>query len=132
MYYANARLYIHLQAFVHMYVYTYIHKYSYIYLHISQNYLLTYDTPQHTLKLTTTICTYEYVYICTYTYKKNLQHVRCLTYALSPLHSLFPLNFSVCLPLTLFHGFSLEVCAPYHTLFNTLNYTHCNAPCHTH
>jgi len=43
----------------------------------------------------------------------------------------FSLNFSVCLPLTIFHGSSLQVCTPYHTLFNTWNYTHRKAPCQT-
>ena len=63
---------------------------------------------------------YVYIYIHKYSYiYLHISQNYLLTYALSLVHSLFPLNVSVCLPLTLFHGFLLEVCAPYYTLFNT-------------
>ena len=61
---------------------------------------------------------YVYIHKHSYVYLHISQNY-VLTYALSLVHSLFPLNFSVCLLITLFYSFSLQVCAPYHTLVNT-------------
>ena len=51
------------------------------------------------------MCVYIYVHKYSYIYLHISQNY-VLTHALSLMHSLFALNFSVCLPLTLFHGFS--------------------------
>ena len=57
------------------------------------------------IHLQTFVLMYVYIYIHKHSYiYLHISHNYVLTYALSLVHSLFALNVSVCLPLTLFHS----------------------------
>ena len=101
---------IHMYTYIFAYAYLYIHMriYLYISIHVIMHKDKAYEWSIH-LRMTPLS---KYIYL-------HISQNHLLTYALSLVHSLFPLNFSVCLPFTLCQGFSLEVSAPYHTLFNT-------------